>query len=134
MEAKNLHAMKWLALTDPIRVMKEIVHLPKAVATRSLALVISIQQAAAADFEAIPRLQAAALLGPEWLKSDFHSVEPEVDAGKPFYRYRLTSAEGTIEIDGTDQLKARVREIQAIAKLRKQGTIVRRGEDSSIRR
>ena len=78
----------------------------------------------AAEFEAPPLLKAADLLEPVWLKSEIHSVEPKVTTETMMNHFVVQSKEfGEFEVYGTALLKVRVRELHAIAALKKRRAV-----------
>jgi len=93
----------------------------RALASASLLTAILPSLRAADDYESAPQVTAASLLEPVWLQSSLHQVEPQVDASRPLYVYRLRVGGEVYEVRGTEILKMRVREFHAIAALREKG-------------
>ena len=72
----------------------------------------------ALGFEALPVRRAAELLPPEVLAGPHHHVRDAVASDGFLHVYRLDSDEGDAEVAGDELLRARVREVEAVAVLR----------------
>ena len=90
----------------------------------AMSVAASLIAANADEFEAAPVLKASDLLEPVWLKSEIHSVDPEVTTETTMNHFTVRSKEfGDFEVYGTALLKVRIRELHAIAELRKRRAV-----------
>lgn len=70
---------------------------------------------ATAEYETPPVLDARAILSPDVRKGEHHTVLDEVVPFRYTHRFRITSPFGQFEAYGTEMLRIRIQEIQAIA-------------------
>ena len=76
----------------------------------------------AEEFETFPPLKAADVVAAPWLRSQWHSVDPEIGYEVGLIRFVVRSADGTSVVIGRELLQKRVREIVATAVLREKST------------
>ncbi len=91
----------------------------------SLSLVLAFMgsglRAGAQQYESLPLLDVRTILAPEWIRSPLHQVQPEVRMAEGLFQFVLQSVYGVEEIDGSDRLCQRIREIHAAAALAEKG-------------
>ena len=73
---------------------------------------------AEAVFEELPELQASEILKPEFLKGPHFVVREPVPTGSGMNQFTIDSDFGVFEADGNEMLLQRLKEIEAIARLR----------------
>src|SRR6516164_1915396 len=73
---------------------------------------------AEAVFEELPELQASEILKPEFLKGPHFVVRDPVPTGAGMNQFTIDSDFGVFEVDGNEMLLQRLKEIDAIARLR----------------
>jgi len=88
----------------------------------------TIPPCVAQDFESVPQVKASDLLDPGWLAGEMHTVLPDVQADKALYRFTLKAGEETIEVQGIELLKQRIREVYATAALKKKLGVIASGK------
>lgn len=78
------------------------------------AAVLIAGRSSAADFEQPPTLRAADVLPALWVKGPNHEVEAAVRNDGVRNQYRVETPQGVLEVDGTERLGIRIREIDAL--------------------
>ncbi len=70
-------------------------------------------------YESLPALEASEFLAPDLIEGPNHRVDPKAVSDDIFVRYTLTSPLGTFSAESTPLAAVRIREIRAIAELKK---------------
>jgi len=73
---------------------------------------------AEAVFEELPELNASEILKPEFVKGPHFAVRDPVPTGSGMNQFTIDSDFGVFEADGNEMLLQRLKEIDAIARLR----------------
>src|SRR5947199_629256 len=73
---------------------------------------------AEAAFEELPELKASEILKPELLKGPYYAVRDPVPTASGMNQFTIDSDFGVFEADGNEMLLQRLKEIDAIARLR----------------
>lgn len=81
------------------------------------AVSLSTHSPATAEYETPSVLDARAILSPDVRKGEHHTVLDEVVPFRYTHRFRITSPYGQFEAYGTEMLRIRIQEIQALASM-----------------
>lgn len=101
---------------ESILTMSPRISLPLLLAMVSLGSPLWAQQ-----YEALPVLDVRTVLPQAWIGSSLHQVQPEVRIEEGLYQFVLRTVYGVEQVDGTDLLQKRIREVHATVALTEKG-------------